>query len=180
MVIIFGFTLTTIVFINILWGLWCECHHDNFIIGGRRMNYKWYRFIKLCEKMTDKFFDFVFFLPRYLYKNNKKFKQWIKNNDQKHHKKKTIKRLSKRIFFDLERQGECIVYCGVDWDNVFDFDEMDTDYEWILENDKWIKKNQIYIEKMTLEQYVEKYEPKSKHNVHFHIKNKNVYIIKKL
>lgn len=40
--------------------------------------YNSYKIKKVLDKFIDKFFDFVFCIPRVVYKNNEEFRNWIK------------------------------------------------------------------------------------------------------
>ena len=143
------------------------------------MNYTMYKLKKFIKKSFDKLINTIFYLPRHLYKNNDKFRSWIDERETKYNKTRTVKRLASKIFYDLESQGECIVYCGTDYNRVFNFDRDDPRFDTLLADDKWISKNKLKVEKLTLIEYVEKYEPERKYLVSDWNKSKLVYIIRK-
>lgn len=118
------------------------------------MNYKLYKIHKLLTKIMDKIMSTIFYLPRKLYKTNKKFKKYIDNSNSNKHKKRRIKQLSMNIFYDIEKQGECIVLVGTDYDNDFYFDRQDSEYKLFLSDEVWINKNHLNIKRMTVKDYV--------------------------
>lgn len=141
------------------------------------MNYKFYRFRKALEKMFDKLIEVIFYIPTWLYKNNEKFYKFIKNSESKSYKKSKKKYLAKRIFRCLEKNQECTVFVGID-DEYGYFDLSDINFDLLLSDEKWIKRNKLKVDKMTLVEYVELYTPEDRMwTVRDWQKDKVVYII---
>lgn len=120
-------------------------------------NYNSYKLRKFLENALDKSLDFVFYIPRKLYKENKSFKDWINNRQDKRYIKQRYKRSMDRIFYYLDRNedGVCDVAVFYDFDNDVFSDITDAyDFKFLLESDEWAKKNKLKFEKMTYEEYI--------------------------
>lgn len=141
------------------------------------INYYMYKLKKIIGQLFEGLIDIIFYIPRYLYKNNEKFHKWIEENSRKSSIKRSNKRNASRIFRDLEQQHQCIVFAGWDDDHDFDFDYSDHRFEKLLSDKKWIKKNKLKVKEMTLIEYVEEYMPKRKYLVSDWQKDDLVYII---
>ena len=121
------------------------------------MNYTTYKIkskIKIITEMvTDTFFDIVFFIPRYFYKNSSKFKAYIKNNEYKSYIKSQRKKLSANLFKKLEKNNKVLVLNAYDvLDDSF-CDLANRNYGTLLEDERWIKKNKLVVEKHIVKDY---------------------------
>ena len=124
-------------------------------------NYTSYKFRKWIEKTIDKFFDFVFYIPRQQYKNNEKFKNWIHRNDSKKSRKRNMKRVMDNIFRDIEQNDNktCEVLTFTDYENELPNDRNGWDYKILLDSDEWIVKNKLQVERLSFYDYIIKYYP---------------------
>lgn len=121
------------------------------------MNYTTYKIkskIKtITEMVADTFFDIVFFIPRYFYKNSPKFKAYIKNNEYKSYIKSQRKKLSANLFKELEKNNKVLVLNAYDGLNDSFCDLADRNYGTLLEDERWIKKNKLVVEKHLVKDY---------------------------
>lgn len=121
------------------------------------MNYTTYKIkskIKAnTERLTETFFDIAFFIPRYFYKNSPKFKAYIKNGEHKSYVKSQRKRLSTNLFKKLEKNDKVLVLNAYDGLNDSFCDLADRNYGTLLEDERWIKKNKLVVEKHLVKDY---------------------------
>lgn len=143
------------------------------------MDYKLYKFRKVIEKAFDKLIKIIFYIPAWLYKNNEAFHKFIETSENKSYVKSKKKYLAKKVFRCLEKSQKCTVLVGTDYDNEFDFDLEDLSFDLLLSDEKWIKRNKLSVDKMTLEKYIEKHTPDRMWSVRDYNKDKTVYIISK-
>ena len=124
------------------------------------MNYTTYKIkskIKICfEKITEKFFDIIFFVPRYVYKNSPKFRNHIKESENKSYRKSRVKKLSKDIFRELDKREKILILDGYGSEDSF-CDWSDSYCNVLLEDEKWIKKNKLVVEKYFVRDYASIY-----------------------
>ena len=120
------------------------------------MNYTTYKIkskIKIITKMvTDAFFDIVFFIPRYFYKNSPKFRIYIKNSQNKSHIKSRLKKLSSDLFRKLDEYDEVFVLGGYGSEYSF-CDLADKNYQTLLEDERWVEKNRLIVERYLVKDY---------------------------
>ena len=120
------------------------------------MNYITYKIkskIKtITEMVADTFFDIVFFIPRYFYKNSPKFRTYIKNSQDKSYIKSRLKKLSSDLFRKLDKYDKVLVYVGYDLEYSF-CDLADKNYQTLLEDKKWTEKNRLIVEKYLVKDY---------------------------
>lgn len=135
-------------------------------------NYNSYKLRKFLEKALDKTLDFVFYIPRKLYKENKSFKDWIDSRRNKRYIKQMIMKSMDGIFYYLDRNedGICDValFSNYDGGSICDINDC-SDFNFLLENDEWAKKNNLKFEKMTYEEYINKYYPKHAYKLNSYI-----------
>lgn len=120
-------------------------------------DYRKYKFKKWLENAVDKFFDFVFYIPRKLYKDSKKFREWIDNGQSKSYNKREMKRVLSKVFYDIERYGECKILLFTDLDMDKPWDRNGWDYRILAESDDWAVKNKLDVEKLSFAEYIDKY-----------------------
>ena len=149
-------------------------------------NYTKYKIKKLKDKAVEKLIDFIFFIPRQVYKNSESFREWIKNSDNKSYEKRVIKRGSNIIFRNIERNedNKCVVAMFTDFDSDCIKDTDDYDCRRLVEDDVWAKKNKLNLERMTYEDYILKHHIEHKDKLYNYIWNKHkdeeVVIINKI
>jgi len=145
-------------------------------------DYTKYKLRKQLISFTEKLFDIIFFLPRKLYKENEKFKNFIQGNSDKSYQKQIFKKCMRRIFYDLDtnENGECVVYCSTDFDNEFDFDREGYDYRILLDDEKWAVKNKLTVERYSLYNYIEKFYKERLYMIADWRKEEFVLVIKRI
>ena len=120
------------------------------------MNYTTYKIkskIKIITEMvTDTFFDIIFFIPRYFYKKSPKFRTYIENSQNKSHTKSRIKKLSSDLFRKLDKYDKVLVLVGYSLEYSF-CDLADKNYQTLLEDEKWVEKNRLIVEKYLVKDY---------------------------
>ena len=102
--------------------------------------------------VTDTFFDIVFFTPRYFYKNSPKFRNYIKNSQNKSHVKSRLKKLSSDLFRELDEYDKVLVLGRYGLEHSF-CDLADKNYPTLLEDEKWIEKNRLIVETYLVKDY---------------------------
>jgi hypothetical protein len=121
-------------------------------------DYNRYKLGKWIEKSVDKFFDFVFYIPRQQYKNNEKFRKWIQKRESERSRKQNIKRIMGKVFREIVDNGGTCTICTFDsYDGNYPSDLQGLDYEVLLKSDCWIGKNNLQVEKMSFYNYIEQY-----------------------
>lgn len=74
-------------------------------------DYNKYKFMKFLDVSLDKFFAFMFYIPRKSYKANGRFKKWIDGIGSKKYKKNEFKRIMNKIFYILNTMKIKNVWC---------------------------------------------------------------------
>lgn len=143
------------------------------------MDYQLYKIRKAIGKVFDKLIKMVFYIPAWLYKNNRTFHKFIETLENKSYIKSKKKYLAKKVFRDLEKSQKCIAFLGTDYDGEFDFDLEDLSFDLLLSDEKWIKRNKLNVDIITLEEYIKKHTPDRMWSVRDYNKDKTVYIISK-
>lgn len=141
------------------------------------MDYKLYKFQKAIKKAFKKLIKIVFYFPAWLYKNNESFYKLIKESESKSYAKSRKKYLAERVFRCLERQKECTILAGTDFDNKIGFDLDDYGFDLLFSDEKWIKRNKLRVDRMILDEYVKTYLPDKIWALRDWNKDKKVFIV---
>lgn len=120
-------------------------------------DYRKYKLKKLLDSAVDKFFGFIFYPTRKLYKDNKKFKEWINNGENKRSHKREMRRILLRVFRDIEEYGKSSILLFADTYNDMPCDRSGWDYKILTESEDWIKRNKLEVERLSFYEYIEKY-----------------------
>lgn len=138
--------------------------------------YKIYKIKKNIDKTIDKFFDFIFYIPRKIYKNNERFRNRIKESERNSYKKKRHKKVLGKILYDIESNEDkiCVVAMFNDFDNDIICDRSGYDYYHLLEDDKWIKRNKLKVEKLKYKDFISKYHSEHSEKLKTYVWNKYV------
>lgn len=141
------------------------------------MNYKSYNLLKKINKIIDKLIGLVFYIPRYLYKNNVTFKKLINNLENNSDARRERRRIAKKIFYYLNENGKCEVLARIQLDDDFYFDFYCRNAKLLLEDKKWIAKNKLTVVETTLFDYVKENMPEYLYRANDWAKESKVYIV---
>lgn len=147
-------------------------------------DYTIYKIKIIAEKLFYKSLDFIFYIPRKLYKENTFFKTWIDKREEKSDKKRYFKEALRDVFYELDKncsdyqENSCVIYTGYQSDDMYClFDRTGSEFVYLLEDESWIKKNKLKVKKYTLKEYMQEFHPDRKFVVYPHNENKTVLII---
>lgn len=118
-----------------------------------------YKVKHFLADMLDKIILIPFTPGRILYSKNETFRNWIEERNRKSYKKRAYKREIRQIAFYINRNEDnsCFVFFGYDHDMDIPTDITFYPTSVLLENDFWIKKNKLTVERHTLESYCDTY-----------------------
>lgn len=143
------------------------------------MNYKLYILKQNIKKVGRKLVDIVFYLPRTLYKKNTFFKSFTTKAESNSYNRYRKRKLAKNIFYYLNKNGKCEIFCEYAFEDDFYFDVVSHDVELLLEDRKWIKKNKLKIVETTLFEYTKENNPNYLFRVLDWQKDSKIYIVTK-
>lgn len=118
-----------------------------------------YKVEKFLVGMLKKIILMPFMPIQILYTKNKTFKNWLDKKERKRYKKQTYKKEIKQVAYYLNRNKDksCSVFFGYNSDSNIPTDVTFSLKSPLLENDSWIKRNKLTVEKHTLESYCNTY-----------------------
>lgn len=118
-----------------------------------------YKVKNFLVDMLSKIILIPFIPGRILYAKNETFKNWIDTRERKRYKKRAYKREIKRIayYINENEDSSCSVFFGYDHDMDIPTDINFSPDSVLLEDFFWIKKNNLIVEKHTLESYCNTY-----------------------
>lgn len=143
---------------------------------------------KVKKFLTDAFDKIILipFLPlRILYAKNETFKNWIDKRERRQYKKRDYKRAIKSIayYINENEDNSCSVFFGYDRDRNIPTDIHLPPDSVLLEDFFWTKKNNLIVEKHTLESYCNTYFANEKFINRYYTfssqKDKTVLILRK-
>jgi hypothetical protein len=118
-----------------------------------------YKVEKFLMGMLKKIILIPFIPIQILYTKNETFKNWLDKKERRRYKKQTYKKEIKQIAYYLNRNEDksCSVFFGYNPDSNIPTDVTFYPNSVLLENDSWIKRNKLTVEKYTLESYCNTY-----------------------
>lgn len=118
-----------------------------------------YKVEKLLVGMFKKIILMPFMPIQILYTKNETFKNWLDKRERRRYKKQTYKKEIKQVAYYLNRNEDksCSVFFGYNSDSYIPTDVTFSLKSPLLENDSWIKRNKLTVEKHTLESYCNTY-----------------------
>ena len=124
------------------------------------MNYTTYKIKSKIKMYIEKLESIVFFIPRYIYKNSEIFRNYMNEKIQNHENKKYVKGRNKRMCIDLfkmlDRKDVVLVLDDFFFRESF-CDLTERGYGRFLEDEKWVKKNNLKVEKYLIADYAHAY-----------------------
>lgn len=129
-----------------------------------------YKVKKFLADILGKIILIPFMPGRILYAKNDTFKNWIDKKECQGYKKRAYKREIKRIayYINENEDNSCSVFFGYDWDMNIPTDITFPPDSMLLEDFFWIKKNNLIVEKHTLESYCNTYFANEKFINHYY------------